>query len=237
MRSNWLNLAQAAGCRYVVFTTRHHDGFCNWDTATTDRKTTGISPCGRDLCREVADAVHAAGLKLGWYVSGADWYHPAYPKPYARDWPMRWGDTPDEDRDALRQMLRAQLTELLTNYGTVDMLWWDGCLPVQYDEPALINGLAKQLQPNILINERMDSDAKDTWDYAIAEQSLNARDGLWEACVTLNNHWGYHASDQQWKTPAKVGQNYYDARSGSGVAEYRTASRWINSDRGDRSPT
>ena len=96
------------------------------------------------------------------------------------------------------------------------MLWWDGCLPVPYDEPATINGLARELQPGILINERMDSQAKSTWDYAIAEQSLNPRPGLWEACGTMNNHWGYHSGDEQWKEPALLIQNLLKCARNSG---------------------
>jgi alpha-L-fucosidase len=194
-----VKLAQAAGMRYLVFPARHHDGYCLWKTATTARNSVEMGP-GRDLCREVADACHAAEFPFGWYLSAADWLHPDYPDAYARDWPTAWSSA-DAQKRSVDFVLR-QVEEILTQYGEVAFLWWDGCLPAPFDPEGIINRRAKELQPGLLINERNG----EPYDYRITEQSTKAKEGAWEACLTLNDSWCYHPGDTNWKAPKQVVQ-------------------------------
>ena len=194
----WVRLAQDAGMKYLVLTTRHHDGFCLWDTKTTDFNAVKMGP-GRDLVRLYAEAVRAAGLKLGFYFSVADWHHPDYPDPYARDWPTAWPD--NAKRQRFVQFYRAQLEELMTQYGTVDILWYDGCIPEPTDG-AEVNTFVKSWQPQILINNR-NGEPCDFW---VSEQTIKpAAPGIaWEANLTLNDTWGYHAGDFHYKNAKDV---------------------------------
>lgn len=192
----WAALAREAGMGYVVLTTRHHDGYALWDTATTPRHA-GRLGAGRDLVRPFVEAVRAAGLKVGLYFSVADWSHPDYPAPHARDWPRQWRD--DESRQRFIAYYRAQLDELMTRYGKIDLLWYDGCIPGPLEGEATNRRIYEQ-QPGILINERNGA----PFDFRCSEQSLKAKDGAWESCLTLNNNWGYHQGDQDWKGPRDV---------------------------------
>lgn len=194
----WAKLAKEAGMGYVVLTTRHHDGFALWDTATTPFNAAKRGP-RRDLVRAYAEAVRAEGLRVGFYYSVADWRHPDYPGAYHRDWP---GERDWKDDAARRRFIayyRAQLDELLTAYGPVDVLWYDGCIPDGL-EGGETNRRLRQLQPRMLINERNGEPC----DFRVAEQSLNAKAGAWEACLTLNDNWGWHAGDRNWKDAQAV---------------------------------
>lgn len=192
----WAKLARAAGMKYMVLTTRHHDGFCLWDTATTDFCVPKIGP-KRDLLATYVEACRAEGLKVGFYYSVADWYHPDYPDAHARDWPKVWKDEPSRSRFVA--YYRSQLEELMTRYGPVDILWYDGCIPGPLDGGET-NQRIKQLQPHILINERLG----EPFDFRCSEQSLKEKEGPWEACLTLNDNWGYHGGDDNWKSPRQV---------------------------------
>ena len=196
--AEWAKLAVEAGMKYVVLTTRHHDGFCLWDTKTTDFNAVKLGP-ERDLVRPFADAMRAAGLKVGFYYSFADWHHADYPDPYARDWPSEWHD--EAARLRFVAFYRAQLEELMTNYGPVDILWYDGCIPGPTDG-AEVNTFVKTLQPNILINERNGP----PYDFEVSEQVIRAADPgrLWEANLTLNDNWGYHPGDLNYKSAQDV---------------------------------
>jgi alpha-L-fucosidase len=194
----WARLAKDAGMGYMVLTTRHHDGFALWDTQTSDYNAAKLGP-KRDLVREYVEAVRAEGLRVGLYYSVADWHHPDYPTPYARDWPTAWTD--EESRGRFVQYYRAQLEELMTQYGPIDMLWYDGCIPSPTDGEA-VNTFVKSLQPEILINNRNG----EPWDFHCCEQAIRpAEPGIaWEACMTLNRNWGYHAGDHHYKSASDV---------------------------------
>ena len=194
----WARLAKDAGMGYAVLTTRHHDGFCLWDTDTTNFKATALGP-RRDLVRDYVEAFRAAGLKVGLYYSVADWFHPDYPSPHRRDWPDRWPD--EAARQRFVKFYHAQLEELMTRYGEIDLLWYDGCIPAPVDG-TVINTRITELQPGILINDRNG----DPHDFHSCEQAIKpaAPGHDWEACMTLNENWGYHAGDTQWKTPRQV---------------------------------
>ena len=206
----WVKLAKEAGMGYLVLTTRHHDGFCLWDTDTTDFKSTKIG-AKRDLVRAFADAVREAGLKVGFYFSMADWFHPDYPGAHERDWPTGW---PDETaRQRFVKFYHAQLEELMTRYGKVDILWYDGCIPSP-TEGTEINTRIKQLQPGILINNRNG----DPHDFHSCEQAIKPAPAGhdWEACMTLNENWGFHAGDHQWKNARAVIRMLTETASNAG---------------------
>ncbi len=189
----WARLAKASGMGYVVLTTRHHDGFALWDTATTSFNAARRGP-RRDLVAAFVEAVRAEGLRVGLYYSVADWSHPDYPGAYHRDWPISgtWRD--GASRLRFIAYYRAQLEELMTHYGSIDMLWYDGCIPGELDG-VVTNRRMRELQPSMLINERLGQPC----DFHISEQSLEAKSGPWESCLTLNDNWGWHAGDCNWK--------------------------------------
>jgi len=179
--NEWAHLAVQAGMRYMVLTTRHHDGFCLWDSQLSDftaPKTAGK----RDLVADYAKACRKAGLKVGFYYSLKDWHHP--------DWLARQ----EGDRKRHRRFLEyihGQVRELCTNYGKVDVLWYDG--PGPYDaegwESEGLNAMVRKLQPHILINDR----SRLPEDFATVEQHLSRVEGgrPWEFCLTMNANWGY----------------------------------------------
>lgn len=206
----WAKLALDAGMEYVVLTTRHHDGFALWDTKTSDFNAARRGP-KRDLIAPYADAVRDAGLKLGFYYSAADWHHPDYPGAYFRDWPDRWPDEAKHKRFC--QYYRAQLEELMTNYGKVDILWYDGCIP-EMGDGAEANARVRELQPGILINDRNGK----PYDFVNCEQAIKpAPPGTaWEACMTLSRNWGYHAGDTGHKSPQQVIQMLTETAAGAG---------------------
>jgi len=206
----WVKLAKEAGMKYMVFTTRHHDGFALWDTKTTSFNSVNMGP-KRDIVREFADAVRAGGLKLGFYFSAADWSHPDYPGPYYRDWPLEWKS--EESRKRFREYYNAQLVELMSNYGKVDILWYDGCIP-EMGDGFEINTLVKVLQPHILISDRNG----EPWDFKCCEQAIKpaAPGTAWEACMTLNDNWGYHGGDMHYKSAQDVVRMLTEVAAGAG---------------------
>ncbi|GAB6164489.1 hypothetical protein JCM19992_04890 [Thermostilla marina] len=177
----WAAIAKRAGMRYMVFTTKHHDGFCMFDTQQTDYKITSPeSPFGRDVVKELADACHRAGLWWGCYYSPPDWHHPDYRT---------------ERHDKYIAYLHAQIRELLTNYGQVDILWFDGLggKPEDWDSPRLFR-MIRELQPQILINNRAGLPA----DFDTPEQRIGRMqtDRPWETCMTICTQWAWKPNDR-----------------------------------------
>lgn len=208
--AEWARIARDAGMKYAVLTTRHHDGFCLWDTRTTDFNSVKIG-AHRDLVAEYVKAMRAAGLRVGFYFSMADWYHPDYPGAHRRDWSQSWPN--DAARLRFAAYYHAQLEELMTNYGPIDLLWYDGCIPSP-TEGEVINKRIKQLQPGILITNRNG----EPWDVQCCEQAIRpaAPGVMWEACMTLNDNWGYHAGDDNWKSARHVARLLCETASQSG---------------------
>ncbi|MER8233020.1 alpha-L-fucosidase [Streptomyces sp. NPDC094049] len=212
----WARSARAAGMRYVVLTTKHHDGFCLWDSALTDYKVTN-TPYGRDLIGPFVEACRAEGLKVGFYHSLIDWHHPSFPvdgtHPQRDDEEFKAAETGRDIRDYQRY-LHGQVRELLTEYGRIDYLffdfsyegreWWGGKGPDDWDAPRLLETV-RALQPHILVNDR----AGLPGDFVTPEQyqpsaPMTTPDGapvLWEACQTLNGSWGYDRDNLDHKSP------------------------------------
>lgn len=210
--AQWAQLAVDAGMKYAVLGTRHHDGFALWDSQVSDFTAARMGP-KRDLLRPFADAVRAAGLRLGFYYSPAAWYHPDYPGAYCRDWPGSndWRD--DQARLRFIDFYRAQVRELMTQYGKVDILWYDGVAPENIQCPEL-NEEVRRLQPDILINDRNGP----PFDFRNCEQAIRPAPAgeSWEACMTLNDNWGFHAGDSSWKSPAQVIEMLVTTAAGAG---------------------
>jgi alpha-L-fucosidase len=197
---------------YAVLTTRHHDGFALWPTETGEFHAGRLGP-KRDLVGPFVEAFRRAGLKVGLYYSPADWFHPDYPGPFFRDWPGNNDWSSDEARLRFIAYYRAQLVELMTRYGKIDYLWYDGCIPDNLQSRE-VNEEILSLQPDILINERNGLPCH----VKVSEKAIKpAWPGVaWEACMTLNDNWAYHAGDTGWKRPRQVIQMLTETASKAG---------------------
>lgn len=215
----WARQARAAGMRYAVLTTKHHEGFCLWDSRYTDYKVTN-TPARRDVVREFVEAFRAEGLRVGFYYSLLDWHHPDFPidmnHPRRKD-PDAQAQNEGRDMRRYAQYMRNQVAELLTGYGKIDILWLDfsygerkegwmrGKGKEDWESEALI-ALARRLQPGILINNRAGIE-QDLWtpEQHQPTQWLRHPDTgelvTWEACQTFSGSWGYHRDEASWKSP------------------------------------
>jgi alpha-L-fucosidase len=200
-------MARDAGMQYAVFTAKHHAGYAMYPTELSEHSVQH-SPCGRDLVREFVDAVRDEGLRVGLYFSLSDWHHPDYPAFTDADRPYLPGFSPPlpppERWDAYLDFLRGQLRELLTNYGTIDLVWFDGGWerPADRWDGGGLEALIRELQPDILINDRLPG----VGDFATPEQFVPPAplDGLWETCLTMNDSWGYVPSDVDYKSAREL---------------------------------
>ena len=188
-----VGVAESAGAEYIVFTAKHHDGFCMWDTKTTDFKVTN-TPAKRDVLAELAAACRRRGMKLGLYYSNPDWHHPnAHNDKATHQTPVQPGDEPDMAKYA--EYVKAQVTELLTNYGEIVCFFWD--IPTKIDRPDM-DELVRRLQPGIMVNNRGWAN-EDTSDYSTPERSYaeGESDGRHvEACDSVGaQSWGYRANE------------------------------------------
>jgi len=199
-------LARRAGMRYAVFTAKHHAGYAMWPTRLSDHSVAASG--GRDLVREWVDAVRAEGLRVGLYCSLSDWHHPDYPAFTDDDRPYLPGFSPPlpspEQRDRYLAFLQGQLRELLTDYGTVDVLWFDGGWerPAEWWDPEALESLIRGLQPEIVINDRLPG----VGDFETPEQFVPAQPpgGPWETCLTMNDSWGYVPADTDYKSAREL---------------------------------
>ena len=197
--------AREAGMGYVVFTTKHHSGYSMFHTKLSDFSIEH-SPYGRDIVREFVDAVRAEGLRVGMYFSLSDWSHPDYPAFTEADKPYVFGASPPaptpEQWERYLEFMAGQLTELLGNYGTVDLIWFDGGWERPDWKADELEALIRSLQPGILINDRLPGVA----DFATPEQFVPAAApaGRWETCMTMNESWGYNPVDTRYKSARRI---------------------------------
>ncbi len=175
----WVQMAKDAGMKYLVFTSKHHDGFSMFDSKLTDYKITN-SPFKRDVVKELADACHKGGLKLGYYYSPPDWYHQDYRT---------------ENHARYIRFLHGQLREICSNYGKIDIIWFDGLggSAKDWDSENLFK-MIRQLQPNVIINNRAGLPA----DHDTPEQRIGKfqNDRPWETCMTICRQWAWKPNDQ-----------------------------------------
>ena len=193
---DWAKLAKRAGMKYMVMTTKHHEGFCLFDTKLTDY-CASKQACGRDLVAEYVNAAREQGLRIGFYYSLMDWHHPDGAK-CAKD---------EAARKRFVKYIHGQVRELMTNYGKIDILWYDVNWPLTPEqwEAAEMNRMVRELQPDIIINNRTGLPE----DFSTPEQHVRGEpEGrAWEACMTMNDSWGYHKADDAWKTPKRILRN------------------------------
>ena len=223
----WARYAKKAGMKYVILTTKHHEGFCLFDSKYTDYKITNTK-FGRDLVKEYVDALREEGLHVGFYYSLIDWHHPEFPIDVFH--PFRYfpnAEELDKGRDMTKyaEFMRNQVTELLTNYGKIDIMWFDfqypytanggakkpwmqhegGKLKEQWESEKLIETVRK-LQPEIIINNRSGLE-QDLWTPEQYQPNKWPRHSEtnelvpWEVCQTFSGSWGYHRDEMTWKTP------------------------------------
>ncbi len=191
----WAKLARQAGQKYMVMTTKHHEGFCLFHSQYTDYCAPKRA-CGRDLVKEYVEAARAEGLRVGFYYSLMDWHHPD-------------GARCAEDEAARKRFvayIHGQIRELMTNYGKIDILWYDVAWPLDAKgwESERMNKMVFELQPDIIVNNRNRLEG----DFSTPEQRIQAAKGkAWEACMTMNDSWGYHAADDAWKSPKTIVRN------------------------------
>jgi len=190
----WAKLAKQAGQKYMVMTTKHHEGFCLFDTKLTDYCAPKQGP-GRDLVAEYVEAARAEGRRVGFYYSLMDWHHPD-------------GALCATDEQARRRFvdyIHGQIHELLTNYGKIDVLWYDVAWPLDAAgwESEKMNEMVFKLQPDIIVNNRNQLPG----DFATPEQHIQADKRAWETCMTMNSSWGFQKADDDWKTPKTIVRN------------------------------
>jgi len=192
----WAQLAKKAGMKYMVMTTKHHEGFCNFDTKLTNYCAPKQGP-GRDVVREYVEAARAEGMHVGFYYSLMDWHHPD-------------GARCANDEAARRRFVdytHGLIRELMTNYGKIDVLWYDVAWPLDANgwESVKMNDMVFGLQPEIIVNNRN----KLQGDFSTPEQKIVAETNgrAWESCMTLNDSWGYQRADDNWKSSRTVIRN------------------------------
>ena len=191
--AEWVRIARDAGMKYMVLTTRNHDGFCLFDTKTTDFNVTN-SPAGRDLLAEFAEACHSAHMPMGLYYSLQNWRHAGCLTKKVIGPPSFYRALVDEAHEQVR--------ELCSNYGKLDILWFDGLRPNSAEiwRSDELLAMARDLQPGIIINNRAGVEG----DFGTPENVVTPAERPWEACYTTNDTWGYAPGDTAWKTPEQL---------------------------------
>jgi len=228
----WARAARDAGMKYFVVTSKHHEGFCLWDSKQTDYKATN-TPYGRDLLKPMVEAFREEGLKVGFYYSLLDWHHPEYPVDSCH--PMRDNaefrqKTKGRDVRKYADYMLAQVRELLTEFGKVDVLFYDFSFPGEdgkgrddWQSERLLKA-TRELQPDIIVNDRLDLLAvPGGWDYRTPEQfmvrewvKMDGEPVPWETCQTFSGSWGYHRDETTWKSVEQLVQMLIDTVSKGG---------------------
>ncbi len=226
---SWAKAAKNAGMKYAVMTAKHHDGFCLFDSKLTDYKSTNTK-AKRDLIKEYVEAFRAEGLKVGLYYSIIDWHHKDFPHYGDRHHPMRDNEEfkdVEHNFENYLEYMHGQVRELCTNYGKIDILWfdfsYDDMVGERWKATELIN-MVRSLQPNVIIDNRLEASGENSGsimtknpsffagDFASPEQIIPPEgivdeDGNsipWEACITMNNHWGYSSTDKNFKSAKMI---------------------------------
>lgn len=212
--TEWASYAKQAGMQYVVITTKHHDGFALFDSKVSDFDVMS-TPFKRDIMAELSDAVRRQGIKMGWYHSIMDWNHPDYlPR---RDWETT-RSSDGANFNSYNNFLNQQVTELLTNYGDISVMWFDGEWEStwNHERGSKLYKLCRSLQDKVLINNRVDvgrqgmagmSPAGFMGDFGTPEQTIpesGIPGAAWESCLTMNANWGWNRADKNWKSSKEL---------------------------------
>ncbi len=215
----WVSIAKDAGMKYIVITSKHHDGFAMFHSKTSPYNIFDATPFHRDPLKELGAACKKQGIKLGFYYSQAqDWHHPggfAYATNNRKE--GHWDKAQDGDfHKYIREIAIPQVREILTNYGDVSVLWWDTPAGMNRDEVHELAGLLK-LQPKIIANNRLGNGIAgdtETPEQFIPATGYPGRD--WETCMTMNDTWGYKSHDHNWKPTETLIRNLIDIASKGG---------------------
>jgi len=204
--AEWVRIAKDAGMRYMVITSKHHDGFCMWPSQVSDYDIADRTPFKRDPMKELAEACRAAGIKLCFYHSIMDWHHP---------------DAKALGFPTYREHLKAQVKELITGYGPLGILWFDGEWIKDWDQAkgADLYRFCRTLQPSLIVNNRVGKRKTNDGDYETPEQNIPAgaiKGRLWETCMTMNNTWGFKKNDHNWKSTTDLVRKLIDIASKGG---------------------
>jgi len=218
--TEWAKAAKAAGMKYFVVTSKHHEGFCLWDSDYTDYKATN-TPYGKDLLKPMVEAFRAEGLKVGFYYSLIDWHHPYFTidriHPLRNDKEAR-KENKNKDMEKYADYVYSQVQELLTEFGQIDVIWLDFSYPGKdgkgrddWNSERLVK-MVREKMPNIIINDRMDLlDKPYGWDFRSPEQfmpkewvTMDGEKVPWETCQTFSGSWGYHRDEYTWKSPRQL---------------------------------
>lgn len=223
----WVKTAKDAGMKYMVLTSKHHDGFCLFDSKYTDFDVMS-TPFSRDILKELSDACRKYDMRICWYHSIMDWHHPDYlPR---RDWETtRSSDSADFKR--YLEYLKGEVKEIITNYGDISVLWFDGEWEStwSHEYAKQLYDYIRQIDPDIIINNRIDvyrdgmaglsTNEEALGDFGTPEQEI-PENGLpgkdWESCMTLNDHWGFNKFDNNWKSNKDLIYNLVDIASKGG---------------------
>ncbi len=209
---DWVTLAKDAGMKYIVITSKHHDGFALFKSAASPYNVVDATPFKRDILKELADACARGGIRLGFYYSQSqDWHEP---DGAGNEWDFGPDDRKDYDR-YLRGKAEPQVRELLTGYGPVALIWFDTPRMMTGDRPHRFTRIVRELQPNTLIDGRLgaDGDYVSTGDNVIPS---NVSGEAWEVPATINHTWGYRTDDTDWKSPGQIAFKLIDIVSKGG---------------------
>ena len=215
----WVGIAKNAGMKYMVITAKHHDGFAMYDSPSSGKyNIVASTPWHRDPVKELAEACRKQGMKFGVYYSlGRDWADPDVPT--KAGYRSNTWDYPDESKKVFDRYFRRkvipQITELLTQYGPIAVLWFDTPEEISAAESQELLALIHKLQPDCIVNSRI---GHGLGDYGVQEQKIPGAGDVkpWETCMTLNGHWGYFLGDEKWKSPETVIRNLVDIVSKGG---------------------
>lgn len=227
----WVRKAKAAGMGYIVITSKHHDGFALFDSKVSDYDIMA-TPFKRDILKELADACRKQDIKICWYHSIMDWHHPDYlPR---RGWEKKQGpgfrSAEGADYERYVEYLHSQVEELLTRYGPIGIMWFDGEWEGTWthERGLELYDFCRKLQPDTIVNDRVDKGRRGhsgiiaegyAGDYGTPEQNIPAevaRGIDWETCMTMNRHWGWNAADKKWKSTTDLIQKLVDIASKGG---------------------
>lgn len=229
----WVSIAKDAGMKYIVITSKHHDGFCLWDSKITDYDIVDASPFKRDIIKELSEACKKQGLKFCFYHSIVDWHHPQAQAPLYPNYNAGQRDQSvvnPEFPEYYKNYLKPQVKELLTNYGDIGVVWFDGDWIADYttEMGKELYKTVREIQPNTIVNNRVDKgrmgmegidrEGNFAGDFGTPEQEIPDT-GIstdWESCMTMNGSWGYKPSDRRWKSPKVLIRNLIDVVSKGG---------------------
>ncbi|MFA5587839.1 MAG: alpha-L-fucosidase [Bacteroidales bacterium] len=215
--SEWAKKAKAAGMKYAVITSKHHDGFCMFESGYTDYNVMN-TPYGEDIIKKWVEAFRAEGLGIGFYYSLIDWHHPDFTIDRVHPQSVNTQEeydklNKDRDMNVYRRFLKDQVREILTKYGKIDILWLDYSYPGKFgkgrDEWGSVElvKMVRELQPEIILNDRADlKDYWGGWDFTTPEQfkvqswpEIDGKKIPWETCQTFSGSWGYYRDEYTWK--------------------------------------